>query len=61
MYFCLMENKTRFIHLEFYTDYESPDNYAVIIETIDDKPVNSFVILLPIRAMQYPIYPLLKN
>ena len=56
-----MESKTRFIHLEFYTDYESPDNYAVIIETLDEKPICSFVIKLPVRATQYPIYPLLKN
>ena len=56
-----MEKKARFIHFEFYTDYDRPSDYIVIVQIVDDVPIASTVFKMPRPCMQYPIYPFLKN
>ena len=48
-----MKSKTRFIQLQFYTDYEKASDYRVIIETLDDVPIKSFVVRFK-PNMQFP-------
>lgn len=55
------KQKIRFIQLEFYTDYDTPSDYMVIVEVIDDKPRGSYTVRVPVPYTLLPHYPLIKN
>jgi len=52
-----MKNTTRFIQLEFYTDYDTPSDYMVIVEVIDDKPKDSYTVSVPLPYTFLSHYP----
>jgi hypothetical protein len=56
-----MKNNTRFIQLEFYTDYDTPSDYLVIVEVVDDIPKASFTVRVPTPFTKYPRSPHIKN
>jgi len=55
------KQKIRFIQLEFYTDYDTPSDYMVIVEVIDDKPRGSYTVRVPVPFALLPHYPFIKN
>lgn len=58
----IMQSKIRFIQHAFYTDYDRPSDYLVIIEVIDDIPTgNVYVVKVPTPFMQFPLNPYFKN
>ena len=56
-----MERKTRFIQLEFYTDYETSSDYLVLVEVVDDEPSASFTVRVPTPCTHFPRFPFIKN
>jgi hypothetical protein len=57
-----MEQKTRFIQHAFYTDYDRPSDYLVIVEVVDDIPTgNAYIVKVPVPFMQFPLNPYFKN
>ena len=54
-------SKSRFIQHAFYTDYDRPSDYLVIIEVIDDVPVATYLVKVPVPFMQFPLNPYFKN
>lgn len=57
-----MKSKTRFIQLEFYTDYDTPSDYLVIVEIgSEGNPVASYTVRVPVRFTLLPHYPFIKN
>ncbi len=62
MYICFMEkDKPRFIQLEFYTEYDIPSDYVVIVEVLNDVPINAFIVKVPERYTFFPRFPFIKN
>jgi hypothetical protein len=61
MYICVMEKRTRFIQLEFYTDPDSPSDYITIVEVVDDVPKASYTVKVPVPFTFFPRFPFIKN
>jgi len=47
--------------MEFYTNFDEPQDYITIIETIDDKPVASYTIPVPVGYPYLPRFPHISN
>jgi hypothetical protein len=57
-----MQSKPRFIQHAFYTDYDRPSDYLVIIEVVDDIPTGIvYVVKLPAPYSVFPLNPFIKN
>ena len=56
-----MKGKTRFIQLEFYTDYETSSDYLVLVEVVDDVPRVSYTVRVPTPCTHFPKFPHIKN
>lgn len=57
----MMQNNTRFIQHAFYTEYDRPTDYIVIIEIVNDIPVATYIVKVPVPFMQFPLNPFFKN
>lgn len=60
-YLCYMQKKTRFIQLEFYIDYDTPSDYLVIVEVVDDIPKATYSVRVPEPYTLFPRTPHIKN
>ena len=56
-----MKNKIRFLQLEFYTNYDEPSDYLVLVEVVDDVPKASYTVRVPVPFTLLPHYPYIKN
>jgi len=57
-YICIMEKKTTFLQIRFWTgDEESPVHYLLIIELQDGVPKNTMVAKFPRAPWQFLRYP----
>ncbi len=56
-----MKKRTKFIQIEFYTNYDEPRDYLVIIETINNKPVASYTLRVPVGYPYLPRFPHISN
>ena len=56
-----MKSKTRFIQLEFYTNYDEPSDYLVLVEVVDDVPRASYCVRVPTPYAHFPRFPHIKN
>lgn len=56
-----MKNKPRFIMEYLDVNDECPDIYYVIMEIVDDVPVNSFIVKSPRPYTLFPFNLYLKN
>lgn len=56
-----MQNKTRFIQLEFYVEYDKPSDYIIIVEVFNDVPIAAYVVKVPVQFSQFPRFPFIKN
>jgi len=56
-----MKRKRTFFHQYFYHDYESPDQYVIIIEVEDEVPLNVFLVKVPRIYPIFTINPFLVN
>jgi hypothetical protein len=56
-----MKSKPRFIMEYLDANDESPDIYYVIVELVDDVPVNSFIVKSPRPYTHFPFNIYLKN
>lgn len=56
-----MKSKPRFIMEYLDANDESPDIYYVIVELVDDVPVNSFIVKSPRPYTLFPFNIYLKN
>lgn len=61
MYIRCMERKTRFIQLEFYTDYDTPGDYLAIVEVVADVPREVYTVRIPTPFTKFPRFPHIKN
>ncbi len=57
----MTKQKIRFIQLEFYTEYDTPSDYMVIVEVIDDKPKGSYTVRVPLPFTLLPHYLYIRN
>lgn len=57
----MKKQKVRFIQLEFYTVYDEPSDYMVIVEVVDDVPCGSLFVRVPLPYTLLPHYPFIKN
>lgn len=60
-YFCTMKKKSTFFHQYFYPDYESPEQFMIIIEVEDEVPLNVFLVKIPRIYPIFTINPFLVN
>jgi len=56
-----MKKKRTFFHQYFYPDYESPDQYVIIIEVEDEVPLKVFLVKIPRIYPIFTINPFLVN
>jgi hypothetical protein len=56
-----MKIKRKFLHEFFTIDWESPDRYMVLIETVDDQPVSVYYIKIPPACLKCTYYPYIQN
>ena len=56
-----MKNKTRFIQLEYHTDYFNPSDYLVIVEVEGNVPKASYTVRVPEPITNFPKFPHFKN
>lgn len=58
----MAKQKVRFIQCEFYTDYDTPSDYLVILEIgAEGNPVASYTVRLPLPFTLLPHYPYIRN
>ena len=56
-----MKNKTRLIQLEFYTDYDTPSDFLIIAEVVNNVPKSFYSVRVPAPFTKYPRFPFIKN
>jgi hypothetical protein len=56
-----MKKRIQFVQCEFYTNWEAPSDYIVIIETVDNKPIGSYTVKVPTPYTLFPRFPHVKN
>lgn len=56
-----MGKRSMFQHEYFRFDFESADQYFIIIEIEDEVPVRTYIVKLPRFYPQFPITPYLVN
>ena len=57
----MKEQKIQFIQLEFYTDYDTPSDYLVLIEVVDRIPVATYHVKVPTPYSLLPRTPYIMN
>ena len=60
-YLCSMGKRRMFQQEYFRIDFESADQYLIIIEIEDEVPLGTFIVKLPRFYPQFPITPYLVN
>jgi hypothetical protein len=60
-YICTMKKNRTFFHQYFCADFESPDQYIVIIEVEDEVPLKVFLVKIPRIYPIFTINPYLIN
>jgi len=57
----MSKQKVRFIQLEFYTNYDEPSDYMVIVEVVNDIPRGSYTVRVPAQFTRLPRFPYIQN
>lgn len=57
----MTKQKVKFIQLEFYTNYDEPSDYMVIVEVVNDVPIGSYTVCAPAQYSRLPHFPYIQN